>query len=94
MKSVALLLLAISLCSCAGGPVGWGGTDEVLFADKDTIKIQWDNLATNEDAVRDKAIAHCAKTNRGVQTIDASSDSISFGLIRSKTWRCTELQAR
>jgi hypothetical protein len=94
MKKIAFLLSMSTLCGCAGAPVGWGGTDEVVFVDKDTIKIQWDNLTTNEDAVRQQAIAHCAKTNRGVQIVDATSDAATLGLVRSRTWKCTELQSR
>lgn len=77
------------LNGCAGAPVGWGGTDEIVFVDRDTIKIQWDNLTTSEDVVRQKAVAHCAKTNRGITLVDASSDAFTFGLVRSRTWRCT-----
>lgn len=93
MKTLIYILAVTVLVGCAGGPVGWGGTDEVLFSDKDTIKIQWDNTVTSEDAVRQKAIAHCARTNRGAQVVDATSDPFTFGLIQSKTWKCTELHA-
>jgi type IV pilus biogenesis protein CpaD/CtpE len=88
-RFVLLLVLAAALTGCAGAPVGWGGTDEIVFEDKDTIKIQWDNLTTTEDAVRQKALAHCARTNRSVRIVDASSDASTLGLIRSRTWKCT-----
>lgn len=75
---------------CAGAPVGWGGTDEVLFQTPDTIKIQWDGLTTSEAAVTQKAIAHCAATRRAATLVDASADTLTFGVIKSKTWRCRD----
>ena len=86
LKVCFLTLAAAALVGCAGAPVGWGGTDEVLFSNANTIKIQWDSTTTNEDAVRAKAVAHCG--GRELEVIDASSDAASFGLIKSKTWRC------
>lgn len=84
---VAAALTLGALAGCASGPpVGWGGADEVLFSSTDVIKIQWDNLITNEEAVRQKASAHCGGGR--VEVIDASSDTRTFGLVRSKTWRC------
>lgn len=83
-----MCVVVLFLAGCAGAPVGFGGTDEVVFADADTIKIQWDNITTNEDSVRKKAIAHCANTQRGAQLIDGTSDPLTFGLIRSRTWKC------
>lgn len=84
-------LLAIAaglgmLAGCAGAPVGFGGTDEVLFSTADTIKIQWDSLTTTEAAVAAKASAHCG--GRPIQVIDAGSSAITAGLIKYKTWRC------
>lgn len=78
---------SITLAGCAGASyVGWGQADEVLFSTADTIKIQWDNLLTNEAAVTAKAQAHCG--DRQLQVVDASSDVASFGMVRSRTWRC------
>lgn len=88
LRRLMPLAMLVSLFGCAGGPVGWGGTDEVLFADNETIKIQWDNLTTSEGAVRQKAIQHCARTARSIQLIDASSDTWTLGMIRSRTWKC------
>lgn len=86
---IAITVMAsVLLSGCAGAPVGWGGTDEVVYADKDAIKIQWDNTTTSEEKVRNKAIAHCANTSRGIQLADATSDTRTFGLIRSRTWKC------
>jgi len=85
---IALIFFPILFCGCAGAPVGWGGTDEVVFSDRDTIKIQWDNVTTSEATVQLKAKDHCAKSARTTQVIDASSDAFTFGLIRSRTWKC------
>lgn len=71
--------------------MGYGGTDEIVFANENTIKLQWDNTTTNEEAVRAKAVAHCK--GRPVEVVDASSDAYTFGLIRSKTWRCVDAGA-
>ena len=87
----ALMATAGLITGCAGGPVGWGGTDEVLFASADTIKIQWDSLTTTEDAVRAKAQAHCGA--RSIVVVDATSDVATPGLTRSKTWRCMSAKA-
>lgn len=81
-------VVAAASCGCAGAPVGWGGTDEVLFQTPDTIKIQWDGLTTSEAAVAQKANAHCAATHRTAVVVDASSDPLTFGVIKSRTWRC------
>jgi hypothetical protein len=70
--------------------VGWGGTDDVLFQTPDTIKIQWDGLTTTEAAVTQKAIAHCAATRRTATVVDASADTLTFGVVKSKTWRCRD----
>ena len=87
MRTAYLSVVATVLLSgCAGAPVGWGGTDEILFQSKDTIKIQWNNVTSSEAAARAKAVAFCK--GRDVDLIDASSDSASFGLIRSRTWKC------
>lgn len=83
---ITMLIAATALAGCAGAPVGWGGTDEVLFSNADTIKIQWDSLTTSDAAVEAKARSHC----RGdAQVVDASADALTMGLVRSKTWRCT-----
>lgn len=83
---IFIFAMLIAVAGCAGAPVGWGGTDEVLFSSADTIKLQWDSLTTTEDAVRQKAVVHCS--GRGVEVVDAGSDSSTLGLVRSKTWRC------
>ena len=86
---VSLVALVVLLAGCAGSSyVGWGQADEVLFADADSIKIQWDNLLTNEAAVTAKAQAHCG--DRQLQVVDASSDPATFGQVRSRTWRCVQ----
>lgn len=87
MKFAAAAFAALVLTGCAGASyVGWGQADEILFTTPDTIKIQWDNLLTNEAAVTAKAKAHCG--NRQPEVIDASSDAATMGMVRSKTWRC------
>lgn len=84
---IAVVLATTLLTGCAGASyVGWGQADEVLFSGPDSIKIQWDNLLTNEAAVTAKAQAHCG--DRQLQVVDASSDPASFGMVRSRTWRC------
>lgn len=82
------VMAALLLPGCADMPAGWSAPDKVLFSNASTIKIQWDNLQTSESAVREKAIAHCG--GRQVEVVDADMDPGTFGLIRSKTWRCAE----
>lgn len=90
MKRFLLAFVAIAfIAGCAGAPVGYGGTTAVVFADKDMIKVQWDNMVSNEDAARTIALNHCAATKRGVQMVDGSSDPMTMGLVRTRTWKCT-----
>lgn len=90
LKNRVLLALSVLLASCAGAPVGYGGTTEVVFADRDTIKVQWDNVTSSEDAARAIAIKHCMQSQRSVQLVDGTSDPMTLGLIRSRTWKCVK----
>lgn len=76
--------LTILLTGCAGAPVGWGGTNKVLFSNADTIMIEWDTLTSNEEAARNRALAHCG----GRELTLIASDSRTLGLIPSRTWKC------
>lgn len=86
----SLLLSVLLVSGCTSVPVGWGGTYEVVYADKDTVSIQWDRTFTTEDVIRNIAIEHCAKTGRGAQVIGATSDSATMGLVRSTTFGCKD----
>ena len=59
MKTTFTIALAVLLTGCASAPVGWGGTNKVLFSNSDTIMIEWDSLISNEEAARNRAIDHC-----------------------------------
>jgi hypothetical protein len=89
-KNCAVIVVSVLLVSCAGAPVGYGGTTEVVFADRDTIKVQWDNVTSSEDAARSIAIKHCMQSQRSVQLVDGTSDPMTLGLIRSRTWKCVK----
>lgn len=84
-----VMLVALAAAGCTipkeDLPAGWVTPDKVIFSNAERIKIEWDNLQTNEAAVRQKAVAHCGGE---VEEIDASRDVSTFGLIRTKTWRC------
>lgn len=91
MRTLIAAAAAALLAGCAGAPVGWGGTHEVLFSTPEVIKVQWDRTLFYDEQAVELATKHCG--SRSIELIDASSSASSMGLVRSKTWRCVSSPA-
>jgi hypothetical protein len=83
---VVLISAALVLSGCADSPRLWGEPEKVLFSNADTIQIEWNNWQRSEGLVRAKAVLFCE--GRRVEEVGADRDRHTFGIVRSKTWRC------
>jgi hypothetical protein len=87
MKTKMLLIAAaFVLTGCAELRAGWGDSEKVLSSDADTIELQWSSWRISEAAVRARAVSHC--NGRHVEEVEAHTRPDTFGIVRSKTWRC------
>jgi hypothetical protein len=91
MKSISasgMLMTATFMAGCAGGPVGWGGSYDVLIANESKIKIQFDRTFVTEEAALQIAATHCEKHKKKAELSDVEKDSWTFGLVRNYTYLC------
>jgi hypothetical protein len=90
MRLAALTAAAAILSAgCGSKPIT---AHEVLFSDADTIKVQWDEILSSEANARRIAQEHCG--DRQLQLVDSSSNAALYGLVKSRTWRCTTAAAK
>lgn len=76
------------LAGCAGGPVGYGGSNKVLHKDEKIITIQYDALVESYRDVAQIAANHCAQYDAGIKVQNVQSSSSSFGLVKTYTFEC------
>ncbi len=88
-KSIAIGVTLIALTGCAGGPIGFGGTHDISYKDRDKITITYDSLLESYDDVYDIAKHHCQSFNRGVRISNLIKDPATLGLIKTYTVSCT-----
>lgn len=77
-----------ALAGCAGAPVGWGGTHEVLHRDASKITIQYDGLVESLENVAAVARNHCNSYGKQAVVSNVLKDSATFGIIRTYTYDC------
>ncbi len=89
-KSIVIGVALITLTGCAGGPVGFGGTHDISYKDRDKITITYDSLLESYNDVYDIAKRHCQSFNRGVRISNLIKDPATLGLIKTYTFSCTD----
>ena len=87
MRSI-LFLLPFILAACAGGPVGYGGSHQILHQDSDVITIQYDELLESFADVKAVADAYCGETNRKAVVSNVHKDTMTMGLVKTYTFTC------
>ena len=75
-------LLLAALAGCASPSLSQDPKAEIVYAGNETIRIRWDPQASNERAMRARAIAFCG--GRDVDLVDAAAE----GSLQVATWRC------
>lgn len=84
-KGLAISLITIPMLF---GCVGYGKRYEVLFSSSEKIIIQYDSVIASYKTIYLVAEQHCAMSG-GEPVVDAiAKDSISFGLIKTYTFKC------
>jgi len=90
-SNVAFRLWSISLIAlfsgCAGAPVGWGGSYEVLLKSEKAITIEYDELVSSYKAIGVVAQAHCERYGKVAVPAGETTTRVS-GLIKTHTFRC------
>ncbi len=87
MKSLMLMLLVLLLSGCAGGPVGWGGTYEVLYSNEKVITIEYDELVSSYKEIITVANDHCVQYGKVAVPAGENTTRVS-GLIKTHTFKC------
>jgi hypothetical protein len=75
------------LSGCAGAPVGWGGSYEVLLKSEKAITIEYDELVSSYKEVGVVAQAHCKSHGKVAVPAGETTTRVS-GLIKTHTFRC------
>jgi hypothetical protein len=76
------------LVGCAGGPVGWGGTHEVLQANDKFVTYRYDPLVGGRSSAANAAAAHCG----GYGKIAEPTMRGNEGIIQIQTYECRSPQ--
>lgn len=89
MKKGFLFLLApIVLSGCAGGPVGWGGTHEVLQSNDKFVTYRYDPLVGGRSSAANAAAAHCGGYGKTAEPTMRGNE----GIIQIQTYECRSSQ--
>ncbi len=89
MKYLIATSLSIAVLSgCAGGPVGWGGTHEVLGANDKVVTYRYDPLVGGRSSAANAASAHCSGYGKtAIPTMRGNE-----GIIQIQTYECRSPQ--
>jgi hypothetical protein len=60
-NTIIALAGVVVLAACAGAPVGWGGTHEVVMANEKAITVLYDPFLGGHDDAYRIATEHCKK---------------------------------
>jgi hypothetical protein len=89
MKLVLVsLALAMTLLGCAGGPVGWGGTHEVLQSNDKFVTYRYDPIVGGRSAAENAATAHCSSYGKTAQPTMRGNE----GILQIQTYECRSTQ--
>jgi hypothetical protein len=72
---------------CAGAPVGWGGSYEVVLKSEKAITIEYDELVSSYKEIGVVAQAHCKSYGKVAVPAGETTTRVS-GLIKTHTFRC------
>jgi len=79
-----LLILILPLTACAGAPVGWGGSHELVLANEQAVTIAYDPLMGGYNKANHAATEHCAKYSKSpVPTVRGNK-----GVLPTQTYEC------
>jgi len=84
MKQTYILIALFLLTSCAGAPVGWGGTHQVTLANPQAISIVYDPLVGGYAAANREATMHCQKFGRNPVPTDKKPN----GILTEQVFEC------
>ncbi len=76
------------LLGCAGGPVGFGGTHEVLQANDKFITYRYDPLVGGRSSAANAAAAHCGGYGKTAEPTMSGNE----GIIQIQTYECRSSQ--
>lgn len=82
-----IVCLFAFLSGCAGAPVGWGGSFEVLLKNEKAITIEYDELVSSYKEIGAVAQAHCEKYGKVAIPAGETTTRIS-GLVKTHTFKC------
>ena len=87
-KHFLALLIPIIFSGCAGGPVGWGGTHEVLQANDKFVTYRYDPIVGGRSAAENAAVAHCGAYGKTPQATMRGNE----GILQIQTYECKSAQ--
>lgn len=83
-RTLFAILLSLMSVGCAGAPVGWGGTHEVMLANEKSITFIYDKLVGGYYAIMTDATEHCKKYKKDpVPTSEGRQ-----GMLFTQTFEC------
>jgi hypothetical protein len=83
-KILGMVVLGLVLQSCAGGPVGWGGTHEVIQSNSASITFKYDTIL-GPNKIWEPASAHCKKFDKQAVPTVKSIQSLGIAI---QTFEC------
>jgi len=87
MIIVPMLIASMLFVGCAGAPVGWGGTYEVISESERSITIRYDNITESFRDIFSVARTHCEKFGKdAIPSEKVSADA--GGAIRVHYFKC------
>jgi len=76
----------LAVTGCADMTMGQRHRETVLASDANTISLRWNNWETSEAVARGRAVLYC--DGRLVEEASTETRMDTFGIRRSRTWRC------
>jgi hypothetical protein len=85
MKKVLLaILLSLIVVGCAGAPVGWGGSHEIILANQKSVTFRYDPILVRYTDMMADATKHCSSYKKDPVITITGND----GPLRTQTFEC------
>jgi len=83
-RTLFAILLSLMLVGCAGAPVGWGGSHEIILANQKSVTFRYDPFLVNYTGMMADATKHCNLYNKEpVLTVRGQN-----GALATQTFEC------
>ena len=83
-KLLVIVFLGLGMQGCAGGPVGWGGTHEVVQSNSASITFRYDTIL-GANKIWEPATEHCKKFDK--EAVPTAKTMQALG-IAIQTFQC------